>query len=255
MDPRACCTLFALLPVALLLAGCADSSGPTATPTPLPQATARPTQSPAASATDALQAIETPTTSVVQELALLENYAATSFFPDTTIVRQGVPVKLYFTRLHREHVNRFSIEPFFSTSDVVLPGEVAVFEFLPDQLGEYRILNEGHGFDSTLIVVADEQAEAAVWAQQRGQEVALIFSADASRIMPQQVTVQRDVPVTVYILALDREHQVSVPPFYSPSAANVSPMEIESFEFTATESGTYAIVDELTGLEVTLIVR
>lgn len=251
MKPRAFYTLFAFVSAALLLAGCGESSEPT----PIAQATVQPTQPPAATSTSALDGTETPTTSALQELALLENYAATSFFPDTTIVRLGVPVRLYFTRLHREHVNRFSIEPFFSTSDVVLPGEIAVFEFLPDELGEYRIVNEGHGFESTLVVVADEQAEAAVWTQQGRQEFALIFSADSLRISPEEVTVQRDVPVTVYVLALDREHQVSVPPFYSPSAANVGPMEIASFEFTATESGTFAIVDELTGLEVTLIVR
>ncbi|MEE9277660.1 MAG: hypothetical protein V3V06_04565, partial [Dehalococcoidia bacterium] len=89
----------------------------------------------------------------IQELALLENYAATRFFPDPIVVLRGIPVRLYFSRLHREHINTFSIEPFFSTSAVILPGEVAILEFLPDTAGVFKIRNVGHGFEATLLVV------------------------------------------------------------------------------------------------------
>ena len=232
--------------VVLLLAGCGGSS---------PTLVATPTQPSAGTATRSPEEAETPPASGIQELALLENYAATSFFPDATVVRRGIPVKLYFTRLHREHVNRFSIEPFFITSDVVLPGEVAVFEFLPDELGEYKIRNEGHGFDATLVVVEGEAGEAARRVQQGVQEFALIYPADGSAILPGQIIVENGVPVTMFNLALDGQHRIAVPPFYSPLAMNVDPMEITSFEFTPDQSGTFAIVDELSGLEATLIVR
>lgn len=245
MKPVTVCVLVSTLSAAML-AGCAGS---TSTPT------AEPTVPSEGAITPLPGGSRTPYESVTQELALLENYAATSFFPDTIVVRQGIPVKLYFTRLHREHVNRFSIEPFFSTSDVVLPGEVAVFEFLPDEAGEFRIRNEGHGFEATLIVVEDEQGNAAERARQNVQAFALIYSADGSRIIPQLVTVEKDIPVKVYNLALDGQHRISVPPFYSPAAANVDRMEITRFEFTPDESGTFVIVDELSGLKATLIVR
>ena len=189
----------------------------------------------------------------MQELALLENYAATSFFPDTILVRRGVPVRLYFTRLHSEHVNQFAIEPFFSTSDVVLPGEVATFEFLPDVAGEFKIRNVGHGFEATLVVVENEQEEAAMRAEEGIQEFALIYNDGTTT--PQEITVEKDIPVKVYNLAIDGQHRISVPPFYSPAAANVEPMEITTFEFTPNETGTYEILDEISGFLATLIVR
>ncbi len=191
----------------------------------------------------------------MQELALLENYAATSFFPDTIVVRKDIPVKLYFTRLHREHVNQFSIEPFFSTSDVILPGEVAIFEFLPDEGGEFKIRNVGHGFEATLVVVEDAQEEALRQAEQSLQEFALIYRADVPRVIPKEITVEKDIPVKVYNLAIDGERRISVLPFYSPTSVNVGRMEITTFEFTPNESGTFKIVDELAALEAALIVR
>ncbi len=198
---------------------------------------------------------ETPTDPAIQELALLENYAATSFFPDTIVVRKDIPVKLYFTRLHSEHVNQFSIEPFFSTSDVVLPGEVAIFEFLPDEVGEFKIRNEGHGFEATLVVVEDAQEEASRRAEQSVQEFALIYGADDAGVIPKEITVEKDIPVKVYNLAIDGERRISVLPFYSPTSVNVGRMEITTFEFEPNESGTFKIIDELTALEATLIVR
>lgn len=191
----------------------------------------------------------------IQELALLENYAATRFFPDPIVVLQGIPVRLYFSRLHREHINTFAIEPFFTTSAVILPGEVAILEFLPNAAGVFKIRNVGHGFEATLLVVEDAE-EATAWRSEAGvQKLALIYRLEDGQIFPQRVVVDKDIPVRVYNLGLDAEHRVSVPPFYTAAAVNVGPQEISTFEFTPDQAGTFVIRDELHGLEATLIVR
>ena len=46
-----------------------------------------------------------PPPPAAQELAIVENYAATAFFPGRFVVRKGQPVRIYFSRLHREHIN------------------------------------------------------------------------------------------------------------------------------------------------------
>ena len=45
----------------------------------------------------------------IQEVSIIENYAANRFFPQNIVVLKDIPVRLYLTRLHREHVNRFTI--------------------------------------------------------------------------------------------------------------------------------------------------
>ena len=90
----------------------------------------------------------------VQEVSIIENYAATRFFPRWIVVLKDVPVRMYLTRLHREHVNRFSIDPFYSSSEVILPGEIGLIEFVPDQVGAFKIRNVGHNFEADLVVVA-----------------------------------------------------------------------------------------------------
>ena len=80
----------------------------------------------------------------VQEIGIIENYAATRFFPKWMVVLKDVPVRMYLTRLHREHINRFTIDPFYDSSEVILPGEIGVIEFVPDQVGEFKIRNVGH---------------------------------------------------------------------------------------------------------------
>ena len=196
-----------------------------------------------------------PPAASVQQLALLENYAATSFFPDTLVVVQNLPVRIYFSRLHREHVNRFSIQPFLESTEVILPGVVAVFEFVPARVGTFLIRNEGHGFEATLIVVVDEESAAATWADLGKQQVALIYRMEDERIFPSEVRVFEGVPILVFNLALDEEHQVSVPPFYVAQQPNVGPGEISTFEFTPDGGGSFIIEDELLGLEATLLVR
>ncbi len=239
-----------------LIVGCAGrTSAPETEPTMPSGGTTIPASTATSRETPSSTGAETPSGDAVQELALLENYAATSFFPDTILVRRGVPVKLYFTRLHREHVNQFAIEPFFSTSDVILPGEVATFEFLADVAGEFKIRNVGHGFEATLVVVENEQEEASMRAEKGIQEFALIYNDGTPRLIPEEITVEKDIPVKVYNLAIDGQHRISVPPFYSPAATNVEPMGISTFEFTPSDTGTFEILDELSGLVATLIVR
>ena len=129
----------------------------------------------------------------VQELAIIENYAATRFFPQWMVVRQGVPVRMYLTRLHREHVNRFSIQPFYESSAVILPGEIGIIEFLPDQIGEFKIRNVGHNFEATLVVVETEEEAQRLIADRGRQMYALIHSVDEFKIFPDILTVQKDV--------------------------------------------------------------
>ena len=95
----------------------------------------------------------TMTMDPVQEIGLIENFAATQFFPKWMVVVKDLPVRIYLTRLHREHVNIFTIEPFYSSSEVILPGEIGTIEFLPDRVGEFSIRNVGHNFEATLVVV------------------------------------------------------------------------------------------------------
>lgn len=116
----------------------------------------------------------------VQELAIIENYAATRFFPQWMVVRRGIPVRMYLTRLHREHVNRFAIQPFYSSSEVILPGEIGVIEFLPYQIGEFKIRNVGHDFEATLVVVETEEEAQRLIAERGRQMYALIHSVGLS---------------------------------------------------------------------------
>jgi heme/copper-type cytochrome/quinol oxidase subunit 2 len=89
----------------------------------------------------------------VQEFALIMDYPGNRFYPGALTVKLGRPVRLFVTTLTREHVNRFSIEPWVKQSDLVMPGQVTVVEFTPDRVGMFRIVNVGHRFAATLQVV------------------------------------------------------------------------------------------------------
>ncbi len=192
----------------------------------------------------------------VQELAIIENYAATRFFPQWMVVRQGVPVRMYLTRLHREHVNRFSIQPFYESSAVILPGEIGIIEFLPDQIGEFKIRNVGHNFEATLVVVETEEEAQRLIADRGRQMYALIHSVDEFKIFPDSLTVQKDVPVTIHNISLIAEHRVSIEPLYNAAEdLNVRPGEISRFEFTPDIAGEFTIEHELHGFTGRLMVE
>ena len=138
----------------------------------------------------------------IQEIGIIENYAATRFFPKWMVVLKDVPVRMYLTRLHREHVNRFSIQPFFSSSGRILPGEIGVIEFVPDQVGEFKISNVGHNFEATLMVVATVEEANRLKAARGKQMYALIHSVDEFRIFPDRLELLPGIPATVHNISL-----------------------------------------------------
>ena len=232
---------------------------PTMEPTQVVMTMEQPTATPVATAAGTLP---TPTqTSVpqedpaLQEVAIIENYAATRFFPRVIVVLKGIPVRLYLTRLHREHVNQFAIEPFFRSSDVILPGEIGVLNFTPDMAGTFKIRNVGHNFEADLVVVESREEVATFYADRGRQMFALLHSIDDFRIFPEKLTVQEGVPVTVFNISLIAEHRVSFKPFLVPEDINVRPREISMVEFTPDQQGAFTIFHELHGFSGALIVE
>jgi len=245
---------------------------PTATPTPeamvMEEPTVTPTheamvmEEPTVTPTHEARAEEITTTpeatrqeTTVQEFAIIENYQATRFYPREIVVLKDIPVKLYLTRLHREHVNKFTISPFFSSSDVILPGEIGLIEFLPDQLGIFKIRNVGHNFEATLVVVATMEQARQHFVDKGVKMFALIQSVDDSRVFPETSFVVKDVPVKVFNISLTADHKVSIAPFYVADVINVRPREITSFDFTPDSTGEFTIRNEIHGLMGTLIVE
>ena len=232
---------------------------PTIGPTPAPRiqtvvvtATPEPTSTPPP--TMASMAGMSPEAPEVQEIGLIENYAANQYFPRNIVVLKDIPVRIFLTRLHREHLNNFRIDPFFSSTKEFLPGEIGVIEFVPDQVGEFKIRNVGHGNEADLIVVETQQ-EAREYIEGRGKQMyALIHSVDDFRIYPETLVVQSGIPVTIHNISLITEHQVSIESFQTPEDLNVKPKEVSQFKFTPEESGVFTIRHELHGFTGNLIV-
>ena len=91
--------------------------------------------SPTPAATGAETQRAAPSSPDIQEVATPEIYTASQLYPDPVIVIKDVPVSLLMTRLHRKHVNQFTIEPFISSRPFGLPEEVLNVEFTPGQSG------------------------------------------------------------------------------------------------------------------------
>ncbi len=205
----------------------------------------------------------TPTPEVklapAQEVAIIENYAATRFFPGRIVVLKDVLVRLYLTRLHAEHINKFTIgpiaRPFLRSTQVILPGEIGVIEFLPDQVGEFRIANTGHGFQADLVVVETMEEAKKRIAETGTQEFALIHSLDDFRIFPERLVVQKGIPVKIYNISLIADDRVSIVPFYVPGDINVRPKEITTFELTPDRTGEFTIRHEIHGFTGEIIVE
>ncbi|MCZ6539270.1 MAG: hypothetical protein O6922_05540 [Chloroflexi bacterium] len=232
---------------------------PTPETTQPAMAMAQPTPTVVAGATGALptstQASAPPKDPAFQEVAIIENYAATRFYPRAIVVLKGVPVRLYLTRLHREHVNLFEISPFFSSSDVILPGEVGVLNFTPDRAGTFKIRNVGHNFEADLVVVESKQDIANFYADRGRQMYALIHSIDDFRIFPENLTLQDGVPTTIFNISLIAQHRVSFKPFHVPVDINVLPGEITTVEFAPDQQGAFTVFHELHGFSGALIVE
>ena len=191
----------------------------------------------------------------VQEIGIIENYAATRFFPKWMVVLKDVPVRMYLTRLHREHINRFTTDPFYDSSEVILPGEIGVIEFVPEQVGEFKIRNVGHKFDATLVVVETVEEANRLKLERGRQMVALIHSVDDFRIFPDKLVLVEGLPARIHNISLVAEHQVSFGPFYKADESNTRPREINFVEFTPDQIGEFTIFHEIHGIEGTLAVE
>ena len=197
----------------------------------------------------------TMTMDPVQEIGLIENFAATRFFPKWMVVVKDLPVRIYLTRLHREHVNTFTIEPFYSSSEVILPGEIGTIEFLPDRVGEFSIRNVGHNFEATLVVVESIEEARLQITERETQMYSLIHSVDDFQIFPGRLVIQKGVPVRIYNISLVAEHRVSFKPFDDSQDINVKPREVNIVEFTPIEAGQFTIIHELHGFTGELVVE
>ncbi len=233
-------------------------STPTQTLVPTPSATSQ--SSPTSTAIPGASPLSsTPTltsiTAVEQELAEIENYFASRFYPDRFVVLKGLPLRLHITRLHREHLNLFTIKPFVTSTAFFPPGTKGFVEFTPDRTGEFRILNEGHGYAASLVVVNSEAEVRNYWASRGLQEFALIHDFSSSQVAPQRLVVQQNIPVKIYNTGLGGQDKVSIPPFYVPTATNVEQGEISVLEFTPTMIGEFPIIYERHKLTATLVVR
>ena len=191
----------------------------------------------------------------LQEIGLIENYAANEYFPNNIVVLKDIPVRIYLTRIHREHVNLFTIDPFYSSTKVILPGKVGTIDFTPDQAGEFKIRNVGHGNQADLIVVETQQELMEHIAGRERQMYSIIHDVDEFRMFPDRLTVQKDIPVTIHNISLVAEHQVSIEPYYVAEEINVRPREIMRFEFTPDTVGEFTILHELHGFTGTLVVE
>lgn len=90
--------------------------------------------------------------SPVQEIAVIQELYPGNFYPGKVTVKKGLPVKIYITTTDEEHINRVSIQPFVSSSDLLETGKVTIIKFTPDRVGKFKIRNIGHGFEGTIVV-------------------------------------------------------------------------------------------------------
>ena len=190
-----------------------------------------------------------------QVLATIETYAASQFFPSTFIVIKDVPVTLSMTRLHREHVNEFTIQPFVSSRPFASPGRVANLTFTPDQSGQFKMRNVGHFFDADFIVVDSVAAAKALIAQRGLQEFSVIHDFDNGSITPERIVVQKDIPVKVYNLSLAGEGRISIDPFYRANELRIMKGRVITFEFIPNALGEFPIRNGAEAAIGTLVVE
>ena len=177
----------------------------------------------------------------MQEVAILEDYHATRFYPAGVVVLKDVPLDLYISRLHREHINKFTIEPFLSSTNFFPPGTLGIEQFTPNQTGEFKMHNVGHGYEGDFVVV-DTVAEARRRIADKGiQEFSLIHDLEGGRIAPSRLIVQKDVPVRFYNTSLKGQERVSIELFVMPVAPNIRDGVITTIDFTPDVAGEFTI--------------
>ena len=222
--------------------------------TPTPSATVAQAPAPIATQTPIPLPLVRPLPNV-QKIAIIEDYAASRFFPDRIVVIENVPLQLYVTRLHKEHVNRFTIEPFLASRAFFPPGTMGVEEFTPDQAGEFKMHNVGHGYRGDFLV-AHTVDEARIRIAEGGvQEFSLIHDLQGGRIFPSRLVVQKGVPVRIYNTSLKGDERVSIEPFYTPKDANIKQGAITTFEFTPDAAGEFTIRYDNHEVTATLVVE
>ncbi|MCZ6678835.1 MAG: hypothetical protein O7E52_16500 [Candidatus Poribacteria bacterium] len=193
-----------------------------------------------------------PAAEDVFELALIQRVYPAQYFPDVVVVQKDVPVKFYITTIQQEHQNKVSVEPFFVTTEPVVPGKTRATLFTPAQAGTFTIRNLGHGFTGELFVAETAQQVKEKRVEKGFQEFSLLYSAE--RLYPQRVIVQKDVPVKLYNIGLREEHEVRLEPFLQ-TLQTVTPNDVTTFEFVPDELGTFIIRDETFNQTAELIVE
>ena len=209
-------------------------------PSPVTAPTATATSGPATPPTfTPVPSIGAP--SAVQEVATIEDYAASGFYPESIVVIKDVPLKLSMTRLHSEHVNEFTIEPFLFGRAFASPGHVGVERFTPDRTGEFKMQNLGHFFEGDFVVVDSVEEAKKRIAAAGMQEFSLIHDLGGGRLIPGRIVVQKGIPVRIYNTSLKGDDRVSIEPFYAPEEVNVRERKITTFEFIPDTSGEFMI--------------
>ena len=232
------------------------STTATITPTPTATTTPNPTPTPVATATP----VATPTPAEIrrleiQDVAVIENYAGGQFYPPTVVVIKDVPLNLYITRLFREHVNQFHILPFLRSTNFFPPGSTGVERFTPDESGEFRMVNLGHGHQGSFIVVDSVEDAKSYRAEVGGQEFALIHDLESGTISPDTIVVQRGIPLRIYNYSLRGSAKVSIEPFYTAKEDNIRSGAVTTLEFIPDVTGEFIIRYEDHDATGTLIVE
>ena len=189
----------------------------------------------------------------LQDLALIQRVYDPDgrYFPDPIVVQSGVPVRLNITTIQREHQNRVSIDPFFITSEPVVPGKVRAAVFTPEPPGEYTILNLGHGFTGTLFVMETAEEVAQKRREQGFQEFSLLYGTES--LYPQEIFVQRNVPLKLYNIGLREDHTVSFEPFLE-TAKTITANDVTIVEFVPNRLGDFTIHDQTYDITARLVV-
>ena len=208
----------------------AVAAAPAATPTVAPAAS--PTPTPPADSGD-----EGP----VQEIATIEDYVASQFFPPRVVVLQDITVRLFVTRLHSEHVNKFSIEPFLNSTAFFALGTMGEEKFTADRSGEFKMENEGHGFQGDFIVVETPDDARRLATDTGLQQLSIIHDLEGGRMSPSRIEVFKDILVRVYNTSLKGSDRVSIDGLYVPEEDNVELGEITFFEFMPDTAGEFTI--------------
>jgi plastocyanin len=138
--------------VGAILVGDAPPAAVASEPRPLEVATPQPSSTSPSTVTSSPAVTPTVGQDGVQRISMMESIYPAYFRPDRITVKRGIPVELLISTEQSEHVNRISVLPWVESSDVVFPGRPVTIRFTPDDVGEFKVRNIGHGFEATMVV-------------------------------------------------------------------------------------------------------